>query len=317
MSLPRKVQEQADAAEAALKAITEPPEVPAPNEGDQAATETQPNPEVVEKVASEPVEQQQEITVDPDAKWEERYKVLQGKYNAEIPRLQEELKKLREQVGSPSQESQLRAEIDQLKNQLAQPAAQPAYEPPSNAMIDKIRDDYGSDLADVFAAMQSENTRLSQQLSDLANQTTQMRTTSTDQAFRAMLDAQGIDFDQANNDPLFNDWLDEIDQFSGISRKELLNNAYRNGDLRRSAQFFTAYYSQVTPEIKNESKPKPSLEDQVRVQSQATSSDNVAPEQPVWTQQQITEYYDKLRRGMYTQEEAQRLENQLFAALRG
>lgn len=306
--LPRKVREQVAAADAALQGITEekdaPPveevvaESPAPEEVAEVVTETQP-----EEAASE------EVDLD-EAKWEERYKALQGKYNAEVPRLHQEVKDLKESVRDSGESESLRREIEGLKTQLNQPVA-----PPQSAHIDKIREDYGDELANAFAASRSENDQLRAQVQDLMNLTTQIQTTSTLGTLSSMLADQGIDFDQANNDPLFIDWLSQVDTFAGVPRQQLLSQAYESGDLPRAAQFFVAYVgNQASP--RNEPKPKASMEEHVKVQSQAAPTQEV-PVQPVqWTQGQIQEFYRNKQAGMYSAEEAERLENQLFTALR-
>lgn len=183
-------------------------------------------------------------------------------------------------------------------------------------MIDKIRDDYGNELADAFAAQKSENDALKARIDDLLQRTSQMQSTNSVDTLSRILADKGINFEQQNNDPLFLDWLAEVDTFAGVSRQQLLTQAYESGDLSRAAHFFVAYSSSVTPPAKTEPKPKPSLEDQVRVQSEAAPRDNVPGDIVMWTQEQINEFYRNKTKGMYTPEEAERLENQLFTALR-
>lgn len=306
--LPRKVREQAAAAEAALQGITEEKEAPPVEE---VASESPAPEEVVEEVPETQPEEaaSEEVELD-EAKWEERYKALQGKYNAEVPRLHQEVKDLKESVRDSGESESLRREIEALKAQLNQPVA-----PAQSAHIDKIREDYGDELANAFAASRSENDQLRAQVQDLMNLTTQIQTSSTLGTLSSMLADQGIDFDQANNDPLFLDWLSQVDTFAGVPRQQLLSQAYESGDLPRAAQFFIAYAgNQASTRI--EPKPKASMEEHVKVQSQAAPKQDV-PVQPVqWTQGQIQEFYRNKTAGMYSAEEAERLENQLFSALR-
>lgn len=306
--LPRKVREQAAAAEAALQGITEEKEAPPVEE---VASESPAPEEVVEEVPETQPEEaaSEEVELD-EAKWEERYKALQGKYNAEVPRLHQEVKDLKESVRDSGESESLRREIEALKAQLNQPVA-----PAQSAHIDKIREDYGDELANAFAASRSENDQLRAQVQDLMNLTTQIQTSSTLGTLSSMLADQGIDFDQANNDPLFLDWLSHVDTFAGVPRQQLLSQAYEAGDLPRAAQFFIAYAgNQASTRI--EPKPKASMEEHVKVQSQAAPKQDV-PVQPVqWTQGQIQEFYRNKTAGMYSAEEAERLENQLFSALR-
>lgn len=306
--LPRKVREQAAAAEAALQGITEEKEAPPVEE---VASESPAPEEVVEEVPETQPEEaaSEEVELD-EAKWEERYKALQGKYNAEVPRLHQEVKDLKESLRDSGESESLRREIEALKAQLNQPVA-----PAQSAHIDKIREDYGDELANAFAASRSENDQLRAQVQDLMNLTTQIQTSSTLGTLSSMLADQGIDFDQANNDPLFLDWLSQVDTFAGVPRQQLLSQAYESGDLPRAAQFFIAYAgNQASTRI--EPKPKASMEEHVKVQSQAAPKQDV-PVQPVqWTQGQIQEFYRNKTAGMYSAEEAERLENQLFSALR-
>jgi len=308
--LPRKVREQAAAADAALEEATKavsaeaqveetPAEeaevVEAPDESAEVVPETQP-----EEVASEEIDAN-------EAKWEERYKALQGKYNAEVPRLHQEIKDLKEQVRNSLQRESIPRETEQ-------PIAPPPL--PQSEYINKIRDDYGDELANAFAASKAENDTLRQQVNDLLNRTNQIQSNSSLTQFAAMLAQQGIDFDQQNNDPLFLEWLGEVDAFAGISKQQMLSQAFEAGDLTRAAQFFTAYAGQQGTSQKIEPKPKPSMEEHVKVPSNAAPKENVMDTPVVWTQEQIREFYRNKTAGMYSPEEAERLENQLFIALR-
>ena len=318
--VPRKVRAAAAAAE---RLIEEGLQEPTPVEAEEPAPEPvveQPETEIQQESKAE--ETQPEVVASPEPesipepvgdeeKWEQRYKALQGKYNAEVPRLNAELKELREKVGSVT-ESNLQAEIASLKAQLQE---QPAPTPVASPVIDKIRDDYGNELADAFAFQQAENDQLKQQISDLMNQTHQIQSVNSLDTFARMLGEQGINFEQQNNDPLFIDWLGEVDSFSGLTKQQMLTQAFEAGDLQRAAQFFVAYAGQTS--TKTEPKPAPSMDDQVRVASTAAPKEDTASDQPAWTQDQIREFYRNKTAGAYSPEEAQRLENQLFAALRG
>ncbi len=305
--LPRKVREQAAAADAALEEATKAPEVEAPVETTPEETEVAEAPNESAEVVPEtqPEEAASEETDQNEAKWEERYKALQGKYNAEVPRLHQEIKDLKEQVRDSLQR-------ESIPRETQQPIAPPA----TSEYIDKIRDDYGDELANAFAASRSENDALRQQVNDLLNRTNQIQSNSSLSQFAAMLAQQGIDFDQQNNDPLFLEWLAEVDAFAGVSKQQMLSQAFEAGDLTRAAQFFTAYSGQQATSQKIEPKPKPSMEEHVKVQSNAAPKENVMDTPVQWTQEQIREFYRNKTAGMYSPEEAERLENQLFVALR-
>ena len=304
--LPRKVAAQVAAAEAAIEGITE--------QKDEVVTKS-PAPEMVTEEVSETQSEEtasEEVTQD-EANWEGRYKALQGKYNAEVPRLAQEIKSLKESVRYSGETESLQREIELLKSQQQ---VQLVAQAPQSAHIDRIRDDYGDELANAFSASKSENDQLRAQLNELMQRTNQIQTTNSLGALNSMLADKGVNFDQTNNDPLFVDWLSEVDTFAGVPRQQLLTQAYDSGDLPRAAQFFVAYVGsqQTSPEL--EPKPKASMEEHVKVQSNAAPRSNVPTDPVPWTQKQIQEFYRNKTAGMYAAEEAERLENQLFIALR-
>lgn len=94
---------------------------------------------------------------EPESTWEQRYKALQGKYNAEVPRMQEELKALRNDLSSSTQsEAQVRlltAEIDRLKAQIAEVNKEPEKSPLEKLGITEDQIDQFGDAAPVLKAM--------------------------------------------------------------------------------------------------------------------------------------------------------------------
>jgi len=139
-----------------------------------------------------------------------------------------------------------------------------------------------------------------------------VNTNSTLDRFKQLLATKNIDFGRVNNDPLFVDeWLKEIEEYSGVARHVLLTQAFDNGDLDRAARFFTDY---VGAHQTNSSQPAPNLEKHVTVPS---SAGDVSPgtETSVWNDASIAQFYRDKTDGKYTQEEAVRLESELFASM--
>ena len=128
-----------------------------------------------------------------------------------------------------------------------------------------------------------------------------------------VLKASGIDYDQINTDPVFVDeYLKEIDPFSGKSRGELVNNAFHSGDFERAALFFRSYVESPAP---NPS-AKPSLENHAQVPSTAPAKPEDTPVENVWNDASVKQFYiDKQKGAKYTPEEAAALETELFAFL--
>lgn len=335
MALPAAVQKQVDAAEAFINgsgqsgvANAEPtsiePAAPATPAVPAAAAPAAPEP----AQAAEPVQATAHATnaQDPeDGAWKSRYLTLQGKYNAEIPRLQEELRKLREQPQhSPSDSAELqelRAEVARLKQHApSSPAATFAGE-------HALRAEYGNELIDGLLALVKQQVQpVQQQVAQVGSSIQQSTAQARESSLVTRLKEQGIDFLQRNNDPLFLEWLKEVELFSGMERHKLLQAAYDSGDLDRVVTFFTAYDGQATggratPAPTPTPAPGPQLNQHVTLTSSASQADQV-PAQNVWTGAQITEFYaerDRAARGLkskYTVEQLAQLEQELFAFLR-
>lgn len=336
-----KVNEQAKAADAAILAMqtgntetTDPatqagkevaastPNADAQQSGIPQTTEAPKNPETKNRDT--------ELQDDPDKAWkdrfdlsERRYTILQGKYNAEVPRLTDELKQLKAQLQSVPNSSgdiaTLNTEIAALKSQLAEAQQQPAINTPG---LDQLKETYGEELVGGIAAMiRSEMGGVREEVQQVSTRVDEAHQASvkseqdfTKDKLRALLAPKGIDFDLVNSDPLFaDDFLNGTPpELYGISRGEAFGRAYNNGDLATVASFFEAYakgHDQAQAGY-----AKPNLEEHVPHQPTAPV-EPTGSESDVWTEQRRKEFYEGKRQGIYTQEEADRLEKQLFQAI--
>lgn len=202
-----------------------------------------------------------------DGTSEHRFKVLQGKYNAEVPRLHKQ---------TQEQDRQIRALQDQLNSTQsllatigaaqAQPPA-PVHIPQNTRLVtDKEVTEFGADLIDVVRRVATEVVNpqirtLEEQFRPVAQTVQQMapvvqhtaqesQRTATDLAHDQMcdgLDANVTDKDgnsiweQVNNAPEFQAWLTQKDPYAGAQRGAMLASAYRDHDLPRVVAFFTGF----------------------------------------------------------------------------
>ena len=184
MALPRAIQAQVEQAEATLAAINQPaPEVQAKVE-DLAAAANQPEqkvePQPQDATPPAPAPQPQ---VDP---WEHKYKTLQGRYNADVPKLQ-------------SQVNELQSKLEQAVARLNE-AAKAAEKPTETKPVADPKDveAFGEDLVDMvqrvaermFGAaarnIQEQAARFEQRLGQIEQQlkgTTQTVAVTAEQAF--------------------------------------------------------------------------------------------------------------------------------------
>ncbi len=261
--IPRKVQEQADNADRILQEMSKeaiPPEV-------------EDDPEVDEI---------EEVKEEPKIDWEHRYNVLQGKYNAEVPRLNQELQSLKDQYRETQQK------VEDLSRK-----PEPTYD------LNNIRDELGDDTANALSSQQQTIDALRQQIEELKGHLTQVGTnqqTSAEQSFYITLEQLVPDWKKVNTQAKFIDWLQVEDEFSGRTRQELLDTAARNLDARRVASFFTGW-----------KRSNPKTQNIESVASPNTSKANRSvQEKQTYTRGEVKQFYDDVARGKYRHDEEKR-----------
>lgn len=273
---------------------------------------------------------------DPDHK----YKVLQGKYNAEVPRLQAQLRESTELV------TELRQRVNNTESLLAAMSAAPSNtpaEPPPPAtppgISEEERAQFGPDLIDVIErvaaakVMPEIEQRVAplkttvEQASQRASQAEHSMAVSEREKTLNALEAAVPDWQQQNEDQGFLNWLNEKDAYAGVPRGKLLTDAFRANDANRVIAFFKGFQTEnavVTP-----STPAPPV-----VEPQVNLADQVAPGTPKtgttsapnesgkrqWSRNDISAFYAKknefVTKGVPIPDEFQQLERDLIAAQR-
>jgi hypothetical protein len=232
-----------------------------------------------------------------DDQLEHRYKVLQGKYNSEVPRLSAENKDLKNRL------QDLEQQFETMKN----------AKPPEPLVKQEEIDEYGEGLIDVarriareeLAAKQSEIDSLKSRIDSLSNVTTQKVETD----FFASLTGMVPEWEQINQDPQFLTWLDEMDELAGETRQSLLSRAEKSRDAARTAKFFNAYKKTSSTWA---AKATTALDQQVAPPT------NKAPQTPptkrVWTRAEVNTFYQRMRRGDVSDADAIAIEADIHAA---
>ena len=232
-----------------------------------------------------------------DESWEHRFKVLQGKYNSEVPRFAHENKELKTRL------EQLESELTNLKN--AKPV-EPLVTP-------EDVEQYGDGLIDVarriareeLAGKQAEIDALKAQLTQVQKHTTD----TVERDFFKTIAELVPQWQQINEDPAFLKWLDEVDELTGVARQELLSRAEQARDAVRVAKFFTSYQKTSSTWAANSNA---ALEQQVVPQT--NKAPNTPPSKKVWTRGEITEFYNRMRRGEVSDSDAIAIEADITAA---
>lgn len=309
MPLPRAVQEQADRAEAAHLALlgnTGTP--PAP-----VAPVVPPVVPVVEVVpvpapvapAPTPVEQP---VVAPDS-WELKYRVLSGKFNAEVPRLAAQVRELTEQ----------------LRTQ-ATPAPAPVVDP--NAVTpDSVRSQYGDDFASAVDAIASARVQAVRDEFGSQVEEVQARTSQRDRAdFLRDLGTMVPSWRDIDRNPGFTAYLDEFDAQTGRTRREFFNEADSSNNAARIASFFASFERSTNPPapapapvVPPVAPAAPPSVDHLISPSSSRASE-APPGKKYWTRAEIGQFYRDAKAGQgrpfgsFTAEQFTRIDSDISAA---
>lgn len=238
--------------------------------------------------------------------------MLQGKYNAEIPRLQN---KVREQ---DQQLQELRQMLASLGSGAPASNAAPPAQPAQRRVKDEEIKQFGPDLYDFIRrtsleAVEPELSRVAQPIQQRLDKTERMAqgavaTVAEDavQKLYALLHEQVPDWVELNEHPEFLAWLAERDPYAGQPREKLLAQAYEAHDGPRVVAFFKGFKSEnaaVTPQ------PQPSAPPAAPAAPESQMLQLVAPGTPrapsasgapgdagkrVWTRADVQALYAKI-----------------------
>ena len=319
MALPKQARDQVEEANRILNEISgdgpqmeivdAPPVEPPPVE-DPPAAEAPP-------VEEPPVEEPPPAA--PEVDWEQRYSVLQGKYNAEVPQLHKDLKDLKELVS----------------NLQSTPA--PAVEAPAPATLVTADDisEFGQDFFDAVGRRAREIYDpvvgdLKTQVSELKQQLGGVSATVVESAKDKVLnqlDSNVEDWRELNERQDFLDWLAKADPYSGEPRGKMLHDAFDANDAERVSAFFTGFkneHAAVAPQpaaADSESDtrtPAVDLNDHVAPGKAARPSSpaSAQSQKNVWTRPQIVEFYKDCQLGKFKNDPQRReqIERDIFAA---
>lgn len=312
MALPKAIQQQVEDADRMVEEMigdkTVPPTETDPNPTDPSNTDPQP----VAPVSPEtpPVDPQ------PDNKWENKYHTLKGMYDAEVPRLHNQVRELQQQMQQV---------LDEKREAELKAAQQP--DPVKSLITEQDKEAFGTDLIDLIerateskvATLKTREGELLREINELKAQlgsVSERQVVSDQDRFAFALGQKAPEWEQLNTDPGFLQWLSEVDPVYGMPRQYALTNAYNALDADRVANIFNTYKASVTPKPV-EKQPKPTLQSQVApTRSRATSAPTATDaSQRFWSQPEIEDFYSEWRRGYLDDEEAARMEKEIHAAI--
>ena len=304
-TLPRNVQAQIDEATAIQEALNKPAENPAPD----AAPAANPDAPVISDPQAPTKTDLAPAARDDGADyWEQRFKVMQGKYNAEVPALQQEVSRLTAELAKaqkPAGNAVQRAVSDLTPEEIE------SYGPDLVALIQRVAGGQAS------AANPAELDKIKTELEGLKQKTQKSEQEKAEQAqeeFFRQLIQRVPDAVEINGLPAFHEWLSHMDTFTGKERQQLLIEAQTANDAYRAAALFQAFKdAQPAPAAPNPDRTIPPE----NVQPRSTRTDPTPPaEGKWWSNAEINEFYKDVALGKrYTKAEATAIEQEISDAV--
>lgn len=238
---------------------------------------------------------------DPPAEdpWEHKYKVMEGKYRAEVPRLAADNRELRTKLETLSKE------IEELKSKPAEPA--------KSLVSAEDREKYGDDLLDVVKRVAQEQVAAKdQEIAELKRKLEFVHQDTAKNAEIGFYDRLGSlvpDWATLNGDESFLKWLDEYDEFTGRTRQDLLSEAEQARDAERVARFFTKWKATQQQAVANS---------QRALEAQVVPDTNKVVKAPqgkrFFTRNEIAQFYAAARRGEVSAKDMVAMEAEIHSA---
>ena len=292
MGIPAQVLRQEEEAERLMgNPEEEEEEIQEAEESEEEITEEAPE--------EEPAPQEEEPQKDR-AYWEQRFKVMEGKFKSEVPRLSEQIRDL---MGQNDRLTNLIATLQEPKEKKPE-ISEGAYL--TDEEFERFEEEgFERSTIDLIGSMAERiaEKRLSQYDIKLDKVTNEVATSSKDRFF-SELTAKVPDWELLNVDEGFIKWLSEPDGYSGNTRQQSLDGAYGVMNTSKVANIFNAYKKPA---------PSNSLEKQV-APGRGTATATPASQKKVWSKGDITKFYSDQIKGKYSDKETVKLEKDIFLA---
>lgn len=322
MALPKQVQKQLDEVEELEKQL----EAQGEDEVKKKKTSKKSKAEdtEVEVTDDEPIEEPVAVEATPadDSKEEvsesfkQKYATLRGKYDAEVPRLHQQVKELTDQMNAIREEAEAAKKVEAEK-----PKEKVSY------VTDADREEYGDDLIDFQRRVAKEASQeyedrfeqqakvieqLQQQISNTGNQVGEV-------GFTQKLNALVPGFDQLDNDERWVAWLNEYDPMTRGPRRDQAQAAFNSGDAEAVAHYVGLFRESINEPVANgKSDRDTELEKQVTPSRSASTVTNKSSSKnsKVYSEKELNNAWTKIRtlntQGKY--DDAEKLEAELTAA---
>lgn len=334
MALPEQIRKQTEAVQELYKQLNagqdqgeatppaDAPDTPAQTTADEivASNDAAPSPAHEQKPGDD------KATED----YAQKYKTLQGMYNAEVPRLHQQNREMSQRI------QQMEQLLASLSSQSAPAQPEPVAQP-TKLVSDKEVEEYGESIDVMRKVSREEMGAVMSRLSQLEGMLKQLQTNvvpqvqavaqkqavSAEQQFWADLTSAVPNWREVNDVPTFQSWLLETDPLTGITRQTYLEDAQRALDARRVSAFFRTWLESTgqavaQPQGSAPASSNPELEKQVAPGRARSAGTPQTSKGRVYTPEDIKKFFNDVRSGKYKgrEQERARIERDIFAAQR-
>lgn len=317
MALPKQVQAQLAEVEELEKTLTAQPSKKkkdkAPEVSEEVDTEAEVTVEAEEATKPEEAKPADTSPTDVEDDFKQKYNTLRGKYDAEVPRLHQQLR-------------ELTTRLDELqKEKDAKPAEPTKAKEKVSYVTDEDRAEFGEELIDVQRRVAKEvaqdyEERFEQQeaiIRELQNQLKKTGNEVGEMNFAQRLNKLVPDFQEIDADPRWVAWLNEVDPIIRDQRRVLAQKAFNEGDAEAVAHYVSLFKQTIaTPEEPERAQRQAELEKQVTPNRSANTSKAPSTGAKLYTERDVQAAWQKVRtlnqRGDHAG--AEKLEAELTAA---
>ena len=247
--------------------------------------------------------------------FKQKYSTLKGKYDAEVPRLHQQVRELTEQMDAIRKDAEAAKKVEAEK-----PKERVSY------VTDADREEYGDDLIDFQRRVaqevsQESEERFEQQarvIEELREQVSNTGSQVGEVGFTQKLNNLVPGFDQLDNDERWVAWLNEIDPMTRGPRRDQAQAAFNSGDAEAVAHYVSLFRGSVEPIANGKSVRDTELEKQVAPNRSAssTATRSAGKDAKIYSEKEINKSWDKIRtlssKGKY--DDAAKLEAELTVA---
>lgn len=299
MTLPKSVQRQLAAAEALQAQLTAPAPVAAPETASAA-----PAPEVAPAPPAPPQED-----------WEQKFRTLQGKYNAEVPQVTAKNRALESQVIALTEQVQALAKAAQQAKPPEKPPVDPRdVEQFGQDLVEMVTRNSQASIKRLADGISEELNKLSQRVSQLegnVNSVVEDTAQTKEAKFYEELAKAVPQWQTINQSAAFHRWLETVDPVYGVPRQVALTTAHERLDSTRVIAIFGQFLETVVPAPTLDSQTAP------RTTNAAPATAPAPVAQRTITSRDVEAFYRDVTRGKYRNDpETQlRVEAEINAAI--